>query len=391
MNDTTIGTRRLHISVSPMVKKALAGFKISRAVRAGDWLLTNGQMDMGDGGKVLNPDDLMAQTVTCMRSVYEVFAKADCSLAELAQLQIFYLAGSVDDEAAYRQRILDEFPECSDVLMIMTPVPSFATVGSEVEIDAIGVKGTRAVANDAAGVVKAVRRGDWVFASDRVTAGVGGLVAGLQSTLSELGCGLPDICRLYVYYPEDLSREECVRTERELAHVFADAPPAFHATLLPADAMRTSSVELEVIAHRNGEQQKRGYGRIEPGTIGLDWPFARALCCAEVIFASGQFPLDEAGAIAHRGKIADQARTVMARLEDALHEAGASMADLAKIKTYYVGAWDKDNWFDNLRARMERLSDPGPASSGIEGLPPVREGALLSVDGIAVLDGTTGA
>ena len=64
----------------------------------------------------------------------------------------------------------------------------------------------------------------------------------------------------------------------------------------------------------------------------------------------------------------------------------AGMGDLAKIKTYYEGAWDKENWFDNLRARMELLSDPGPASSGIEGLPPVEDDALLSVDGVAVLE-----
>lgn len=377
---------RLHIGVSPMVKKTLDGFKISRAVRAGSWLFSNGQMDLGEGGKVLNPGDLIAQTVTCMRSVYEVMAKADCRLSELAQLQIFYLAGSVDSEAAYREWILQEFPECRDVLIVMTPVPSFATVGSEVEIDAIGVKGRRDSVTDAAGMVRGVRRGDWVFANDRAAAGAGPLCAGLADTLARLGCSLSDICRLYAYYPADMNTAERMAIERELTLIFRDAPPAYHATLLPADARRDFAVELEVIAHAASEVPKVRLGRIAPGTPGLDWPFVEVLRCGGLLFASGQFPLDADNMILHRGHIADQARVVMARLENALAQAGASMAHLTKIKTYYEGAWDKENWFDNLRARMERLSDPGPASSGIEGLPPVLEGALLSVDGIAVLD-----
>lgn len=382
---------RLYISVSPMVKKALDGFKISRAVRAGSWLFTNGQMDLGEGGKVLNPGDIIAQTATCMRSVYEVVAKANCRLAELAQIQIFYLAGAVDDEAAYREWILQEFPECRDVLFVLTPVPSFATVGSEVEIDAIAVKGRRDEATDTTGTVRGVRRGDWVFASNRAVKGGGSLCAALTETLAQLGCGLSDVCRLYAYYPAHLSSAERAAIERELAVIFRDMPPVYHGTLLPAGTERNFDVELEVIARVGSDEPKVRAGHVAPGTPGLDWPFAEVLRCAEIVFASGQFPLGTDNTVLHQGNIADQARTVMARLEKALAQAGASMADLTKIKTYYVGAWDKENWFDNLRARMELLSDPGPASSGIEGLPPVLEGTLLSVDGIAVLDNTVNA
>ncbi len=188
MSDAARASDRLHISVSPAIKQVMPEFKISRAVRAGQWLFTNGQMDMGAGGKVLNPGDLMAQTFACMRSVYEVMAKADCRLAELAQLQIFYLATSVADERVYRSEILAEFPECADVLIIMTPVPSFATVGSEVEIDAIAVKGRRAAATDADGAVQAVRRGDWLFASSRAAPGTpicDGLRAALARRLAD--------------------------------------------------------------------------------------------------------------------------------------------------------------------------------------------------------------
>lgn len=386
VSDATNGSERLHIGVSPMIKKAMSGFKISRAVRAGQWLFTNGQMDLGDGGKVLNPGDITAQTTSCMRSVYEVMAKADRRLPELAQLQIFYLDSSIADEALYRAEIIEEFPECADVLIVMTPVPSFATIGSVVEIDAIAVQGRRAAALGAGGAVRGVRRGDWVFANDRVRDGADPLCDGLRATLAQLDCGLDDICRLYAYYPADMALRERAAIESGLAQVFGGCPPAYHAALLPEDRKRGFAVELEVIARVGAAATKIGHGRATPPSPDLCWPFVDAVRCAGVVFASGQSPLDEAGAIMHRGNIADQARLVMARLERALKHAGAGMADLAKIKTYYEGAWDKENWFDNLRARMERLSDPGPASSGIEGLLPTLAGTLLSVDGIAVLD-----
>lgn len=378
---------RLSMGLSPNVKKGMVkGFKISRAVRHGRWVFANGQMDAGPGAKVLNPNDIWAQTMTCMRMVYEVMAKADRSLADLAQIQVFYLADSAPDEAAYRDFILEEFPECRDKLLVMTRVPSFATIGSELEIDAIAVTGKTASVADDAGVVQGVRRGDWVFANNRAGLGAADIAAGLRATLARLGAGLGDVCRLYAYYPADLTGEERVAIERQLADAFRAAPPAYHATWLPRDGKAAFGVELEVFANTDAATEKLRYGRAIAPTAGLDWPFVNALRCGELVFTSGQFPLDDMETVLHSGDIANQSRAVMRRVGDALGLAGARMADLIKIKTYFEGAWDLSNWYDNLSARMESLSDPGPASTGLEGLPPVRAGTLLSVDGIAILD-----
>lgn len=388
MSEQAAAAGKFHIGLSPMVKKGLVkGFKISRAVRAGDWFFSNGQMDAGEGAKVLNPNDILSQTITCMRMNYEVMAKADCRLSELAQIQVFYLGDSIADEEAYRERILEEFPECRDALLVMTRVPSFATLGSELEIDAIAVKGDRrACVRDEAGVVRGVRRGDWVFANSRVRAGASDICEELDATLAQLACGLSDVCRLYAYYPADLGVAERLLIESRLAAAFRDAPPAFHATWLPKNSTADFAVELEVVANSNPATEKLRYGRTTAPTAGLDWPFVEALRCGEAVFSSGQFPVDDAQVVLHPGDIANQSRAVMRRVAAALQQAGAEMSDLVKIKTYFEGSWDLENWFDNLSARMESLSDPGPASTGLEGLPPVREGTLLSVDGIAILD-----
>lgn len=369
-----------------MVKKVMEGFKISRAVRSGDWLFTNGQMDIGDNAKTLNPDDMLAQSVTCMRSIYEVVARADCRLAELAQIQVFYLADAIENETAYREQILEEFPECRDTLMILTPVPSFATVGHVVEIDAIAVKGKRRAVKSEKGVTLGVRRGDWVFAEARSNNSPADALAELRETLDGLGADVSDACRIYAYYGAEREIEERVSMQLELATAFQQSRPAIHATLLPGNRSSDCKIALEIIANVNADAPRRGFGSAYSPDAIEDWPFSNALRCGEVVFVSGQFPVNETGEIVHRGDIAEQARAAMRALREALAEAGAGMGDLAKIKTYYEGAWDKENWFDNLRARMELLSDPGPASSGIEGLPPVEDDALLSVDGVAVLE-----
>lgn len=386
MSEVRIIDGRLTIGIPPMVKRsALPGFKISRAVGVGDWLFTGGQMDYGEDAKVCNPHDLVAQTVSSMRSVYELMAKTGRSLSQLAQVQVFYLGGSVREERALRQMIVDEFPECRDVLLVMTRVASFATIGSEVEIDAIAVSGPASRSLNHAGDVRAVRRGDWVFASSRVAADADDTVAELRDALGDLGGGLADVCRLYAYYPADLGEVGLLAIERKLGDAFRDIRPAFHAALLPRSSKTDFAVELEVVANADPAAEKLRLGRATPRASSPDWPFAQVVRCGEVVFCSGQFPVDAAGAVSASSDSAEQARVIMRRLGEALGEAGARLADVAKLKTYYVGGWDRANWERNLTARMESLSDPGPASAGLDGLLPVMAGAQLSVDGIAVL------
>lgn len=378
--------KRLTIGVSPMVKKVMEGFKISRAVRTGDWLFTNGQMDIGDNAKVLNPDDMLSQSVTCMRSIYELMARTGCHLSELAQIQVFYLADGIKNEEEYLAQILEEFPECCDSIVLLTPVPSFATVGHVVEIDAIAVKGNRAQVFGSDGYTSGVRRGEWVFAASKSNLSAEEAFSLLASSMNSLGAELKDVCRVYAYYGAELSLNERLGFEQKIAQCFGEYRPAFHATLLPDNRIAQHKVALEVIANTNSSLEKIRIGSVCPASSGVEWPFSDVVRCGEAVFVSGQFPIDEFGEIVDSENIAMQARVSMRSISKGLAEVGAQMSDLVKIKTYYQGAWDMENWFDNLRARMELLSDPGPASSGIEGLPPVKSGALLSVDGIAILD-----
>jgi enamine deaminase RidA (YjgF/YER057c/UK114 family) len=367
-----------------MVKRAVDGFKISRAVGVGDWLFTNGQMDIGDRAKVLNPGDIVAQTVSCMRSIYELIARADYRLPDLAQIQVFFLGAAVPDPGKYREMILAEFPECREVLLVMTQVQSFATVGHVVEIEAIAVRGPRdCIGSETAGVC-GVRRGDWIFASSRVTDAMAPICDALNATLRQLNSDVKSICRVHAYFPSDLGPDQRIKIEKQIAQYFHGVPSTYHGAILPVAAKGEFIVELEVIGNSNPKAGTVAHGRAHPPANVDDWPFVEVVRCGQLVFTSGQFPLDPDGSILHADDIASQARVVMGRLASTLNRADVEIHDLVKIKTFFEGASNLENWLDNLNARMETLSDPGPASTGIEGLSPVVAGALLSVDGIAI-------
>ena len=74
-----------------------------------------------------------------MRSLYDVIDQGGMQPSDIVYLHVFYRAPT--DEAAYRQRILESFPECTDGLIVLTPVVSYPSAGAEVEIDAIAISG----------------------------------------------------------------------------------------------------------------------------------------------------------------------------------------------------------------------------------------------------------
>ncbi|MBD0861665.1 RidA family protein [Gordonia sp. zg691] len=67
-----------------------------------------------------------------------------------------------------------------------------------------------------------------------------------------------------------------------------------------------------------------------------------------LIFTAGAAPVDEFGATVAPGNVSEQARQCMVNLETALSEAGASLADVAKVTVFVaehlqadlVVAWD---------------------------------------------------
>lgn len=74
-----------------------------------------------------------------------------------------------------------------------------------------------------------------------------------------------------------------------------------------------------------------------PAAIG---PYSQAIVSGDLIFTSGQIPLDPASGELVQGDIQAQTRQVFSNLREVLKEAGASLDDAVKVNVYMTDLKD---------------------------------------------------
>ena len=116
-----------------------------------------------------------------------------------------------------------------------------------------------------------------------------------------------------------------------------------------------------------------------PAAIG---PYSHAVRAGELLFCSGQVPLDPASGELVGGDIAAQTERVIANLRAVLEAAGASLSRVVRTTVYLadLAEWPRMN---EVYTRHFR-GDPKPARTAIQAgaLP---RGAALEMDAIAAL------
>ena len=118
---------------------------------------------------------------------------------------------------------------------------------------------------------------------------------------------------------------------------------------------------------------------LAPAAIG---PYSQAVRRGNMVFASGQIPLNPATGTLVEGDIAVQTRRVFDNLKAVSAAAGGSLDDVVRIGIFLTDLGD----FAAVNAVMaEYFSVPYPARSTVEvaGLP---RGAQVEVDAILVFD-----
>src|SRR5690606_35215866 len=82
--------------------------------------------------------------------------------------------------------------------------------------------------------------------------------------------------------------------------------------------------------------------------------------------------------------IAQQTDAVFQRLRDALHAAGASLADLVRINTYYVYDGPEDQatryWEKMTAVRLRYFADPGPVGTAVRVAGTAHPQALIQLE-----------
>ena len=118
---------------------------------------------------------------------------------------------------------------------------------------------------------------------------------------------------------------------------------------------------------------------LAPAAIG---PYSQAVRVGNIVYFSGQIPLDPATAALVEGDITVQTRRVFDNLAAVAHAAGGTLAQLVRVGIYVT---DLANFAAVNAVMAEYFQPPYPARSTIEvsGLP---KAAQVEVDAVMVLD-----
>jgi reactive intermediate/imine deaminase len=115
-----------------------------------------------------------------------------------------------------------------------------------------------------------------------------------------------------------------------------------------------------------------------PAAIG---PYSQATRAGDLVFFSGQIPLDPATGELVAGDITAQARRAFDNLKAVCEAAGGTMDDIARVGLYLTDL----SQFASVNAVMgEYFAQPYPARSTIE-VPALPKGAAFEVDALMVL------
>ena len=115
-----------------------------------------------------------------------------------------------------------------------------------------------------------------------------------------------------------------------------------------------------------------------PAAIG---PYSQATRTGNLVFLSGQTPLDPATGNLVEGDIAVQARQAFDNIKAVVAAAGGTMDDIVRVGLYLT---DLSQFAAVNAAMAEYFAAPYPARSTIE-VPALPKGAVFEVDAVMVL------
>jgi 2-iminobutanoate/2-iminopropanoate deaminase len=120
-----------------------------------------------------------------------------------------------------------------------------------------------------------------------------------------------------------------------------------------------------------------------PAPVG---PYSQAIRLGELVFVSGQIPLDASTGKIVSGEIEDEARQVLSNLEAVLAASGSALARVVKTTVYLTDI----SLFPRINAIYAEAfnTDPSPARATVE-VSALPLGARIEIDAIASANGFT--
>jgi len=114
-----------------------------------------------------------------------------------------------------------------------------------------------------------------------------------------------------------------------------------------------------------------------PAAIG---PYSQAIQVGNLVYTSGQIPIDPATGTFVEGGIKEQTRQSLTNVKAILEEAGLSMGNVVKTTVFMA---DMNDFADMNAVYSEFFSEPYPARSAVA-VKTLPKGALVEIEVLAV-------
>lgn len=116
-----------------------------------------------------------------------------------------------------------------------------------------------------------------------------------------------------------------------------------------------------------------------PAAIG---PYSQAIQVGNLVYTSGQIPIDPATGVFVEGGIKEQTRQSLTNVKAILEEAGLSMNNVVKTTVYMT---DMGNFADMNAVYAKFFTEPYPARSAVA-VKTLPKGALVEIEVVAAIE-----
>ena len=113
-----------------------------------------------------------------------------------------------------------------------------------------------------------------------------------------------------------------------------------------------------------------------PAAIG---PYSQAIQVGNLVYTSGQIPIDPATGVFVEGGIKEQTRQSLINVRSILEEAGLSMSNVVKTTVFMA---DMNDFADMNAVYAEFFTEPDPARSAVA-VKTLPKGALVEIEVVA--------
>ena len=385
-------------------------------VRHGRYLFVGGQADLDAHGNVRHPGDLVRQADAALRQLGEVLERLEGRLEDIVKINVFYLRGGVDEEAALLRRISDFLPGQVRPVISLVTLERLPYPGMVITLDAVAVDNRDGQAPRQAAEVpdhwqwpagaafsQGVRCGELMFVAAQSALDAGGrlqhdgdivgqaklTIANIGKVLNAMGADLDDVVKLNTWFHGQGTDEDWRRAARVRSEAFRYPGPGATGVPVAQPYPDGALIRQECWAMR-GLDGKRLPRSLSWPVGHWDWPipvtFQQGVKVGKWIFLGGQYACDIQGKAQAPGDRVEQTRITMDFIGSVLAGFGAGFDDLVKTTCFYASDGTEQALHDNLALRSARFHAPaGPTTSvsletmGLEGL-------MLEIEGIAILD-----